>query len=192
MVSSDLHALTVRLDVLRDVMIELAAELLPDRAAGVVTAIGNRLKERLCDMEIDKPTDDAMVSDLAPIFAALRHSGIEMQSTYLRPAVARSPVDRPALQSTPLRTQNERVEGRQTITPNGLNADSRLPASAQAPSPSQRCCRLGTGYVPRQDFVTIESAPVVRERRDWRRLVCGNHSQFSIPWYGVRHCEPAF
>ena len=65
MVSSDLHAVTVRLDVLRDIMIELAAALPPDRAAGVVTAIGNRLTERLCDMEIDEPTDDAMVSDLA-------------------------------------------------------------------------------------------------------------------------------
>ena len=81
MVSSDLHAVTVRLDVFRDIMIELAAALPPDRAAGVVTAIGNRLTERLCDMEIDEPTDDAMVSDLAPNLAALRHSGVEMQST---------------------------------------------------------------------------------------------------------------
>ena len=80
------------------------AALPPDRAAGVVTAIGNRLTERLCDMEIDEPTDDAMVLDLAPILAALRHSA-------LRPAVARSPVDRPALQSTPLRIQDESVEG---------------------------------------------------------------------------------
>ena len=104
MVSSDLHAVTVRLDVLRDIMIELAAALPPDRAAGVVTAIGNRLTERLQDMEIDEPADDAMVSDLAPILAALRHSA-------LRPAVARSPVDRPALQSTPLRIQDESVEG---------------------------------------------------------------------------------
>ena len=81
MVSSDLHAVTVRLDVLRDIMIELAAALPPDRAAGVVTAIGKRLTERLCDMEIDEPTDDAMVSDLAPILAVLRHSRVEMQST---------------------------------------------------------------------------------------------------------------
>ena len=104
MVSSDLHAVTVRLDVLRDIMIELAAALPPDRAAGVVTAIGNRLTERLCDMEIDEPTDDAMVLDLAPILAALRQSA-------LRPAVARSPVDRPGLQSTSLRIQDEGVEG---------------------------------------------------------------------------------
>ena len=81
MVSSDLHAVTVRLAVLRDIMIELAAALPADRAAGVVTAIRNRLTERLCDMEIDEPTDDAMVSDLAPIHAALRHSHVEMQST---------------------------------------------------------------------------------------------------------------
>ena len=39
-------------------------------------------------MEIDEPADDAMVSDLAPILAALRHSA-------LRPAVARSLVDSP-------------------------------------------------------------------------------------------------
>ena len=75
------HALTARLDVLRDIMIELAAVLPSDRAAGVVTTIGNRLTERLCDREIDEPTDDAMVSDLAPVLAALRHSRIEMQST---------------------------------------------------------------------------------------------------------------
>ena len=81
MSSSNLHAVTVRLDVLRDIMIELAAVLPPDRAAGVVTAIGNRLTERLCAMEIDEPTDDAMVSDLAPILAALRHPRVQRQST---------------------------------------------------------------------------------------------------------------
>ena len=52
MVPGDLHAVTVRLDVLRDIMIELAAALPSDRAAGVVTAIGNRLTERLSDMKI--------------------------------------------------------------------------------------------------------------------------------------------
>ena len=35
MVSSDLHAVTVRLDVLRDIMIELAAALPPDRKRGL-------------------------------------------------------------------------------------------------------------------------------------------------------------
>ena len=58
---------------------ELAAALPSDRAAGVVTAIGNRLTERLCDVEIDEPTDDAMVSDLAPILAALRHPLVQRQ-----------------------------------------------------------------------------------------------------------------
>ena len=53
--SGNLHAVTVRLDVLRDIMLELAAALPPDRAAGVVTAIGNRLTERLCDMELTSP-----------------------------------------------------------------------------------------------------------------------------------------
>jgi len=66
MVSGDLHAVTVRLDVFRDILIELAAALPPDRAAGVATAIGNRLTERLGDTEIDESTDVAMVSDLAP------------------------------------------------------------------------------------------------------------------------------
>ena len=37
MVSSDLRAVTLRLDVLRDIMIEVAAALPPDRAAGVVS-----------------------------------------------------------------------------------------------------------------------------------------------------------
>ena len=78
--SSELHAVTARLDLLRDIMIELAAALPQDRAAGLITAIGNRLTERLCDMEVDEPPDDAMVSDLAPILAALRHSPVEIQS----------------------------------------------------------------------------------------------------------------
>ena len=81
MVSGDLHAVTVRLDVLRDIMIELAAALPPDRSAGGFTAIGNRLTERLCNVEIDEPADDAMVSDLAPILAALRHPRVERQSS---------------------------------------------------------------------------------------------------------------
>jgi len=81
MVSGDLHAVTMRLDLLRDIMIELAAALPPDRAAGVVTALGNRLTERLGDMEIDEPTDDAMVSDLVPLLAALRHPRAQRPST---------------------------------------------------------------------------------------------------------------
>jgi len=81
MVSGDLHAVSVRLDLLRDIMIELVAALPPDRAAGVVTAIGSRLTERLGDMQIDEPTDDAMVSDLVPRLAALRHPRAQRQST---------------------------------------------------------------------------------------------------------------
>ena len=81
MVSGDLHAVTVRLDVFRDILIELAAALRPDRAACVATAIGNRLTERLGDTEIDEPTDVAIVSDLAPLLAALRHARLQRQST---------------------------------------------------------------------------------------------------------------
>ena len=74
MVSSDAQLLTVRMDVLRDVLIELAAALPPDRAGRLVNAIGGRLTQRLCDIAIDEPTDDAMVSDLAPILSALHRS----------------------------------------------------------------------------------------------------------------------
>ena len=81
MVSGDLHAGTVRLDVFRDILIELAAALPPDCAAGAATAIGNRLTDRLGDTEIDEPTDDAMVSDLAPLLAALRHPRLRRQSS---------------------------------------------------------------------------------------------------------------
>ena len=80
MVSGDLHAVTVRLDVFRDILIELAAALPPDRAAGAATAIGNCLTERLRGTEIDEPTDVAMVSDLAPLLAALRHPRVQRQS----------------------------------------------------------------------------------------------------------------
>ena len=80
MVSGDLHAVTVRLDIFRDILIELAAALPPERAAGVVTAIGNPLTERLGDAEIDEPTDVAMASDLAPLLAALHHPRLQQQS----------------------------------------------------------------------------------------------------------------
>ena len=60
----------MRLDVLRDIMVELVAALRPDRAAGFAAALGNRLTGRICDMEIDERSDTAMVSDLAPDFAA--------------------------------------------------------------------------------------------------------------------------
>ena len=81
MVSGDLQAVTARLDIFRDILIELAAALPPDRVAGVVTAIGNRLTERLGDAKIDEPTDVAMVSDLAPLLAVLHHPRLQQQST---------------------------------------------------------------------------------------------------------------
>lgn len=74
MVSSDAQLLTMRIDVLRDVLIELAAALPPDRAGRLVNAIGGRLTQRLADFEIDEPADEALVSDLAPILAALHQS----------------------------------------------------------------------------------------------------------------------
>jgi hypothetical protein len=66
MKAAELRAVTMRLDVLRDIMLELVAALPPDRAAGFAAALGNRLNGRICDMEIDERSDNAMVSDLAP------------------------------------------------------------------------------------------------------------------------------
>ena len=77
MVSGDLHAVTARLDIFRDILIELAAALPPERAAGVVRAIGSRVTERLGNAEIDEPTDVAMLSDLAPLLAALNRSRLQ-------------------------------------------------------------------------------------------------------------------
>jgi len=77
MASRDLHAVTARLDVSQDILIERGAALPPDRAAAVATAIENRLTERLGNTESDEPIDDAMVSDLAPLLAALRHPRVQ-------------------------------------------------------------------------------------------------------------------
>ena len=71
MKSAELRAVTFRLDLLRDIMVELVAALPPDRAAGFAAALANRLTGRICDMEIDERSDTAMVLDLAPVFAAL-------------------------------------------------------------------------------------------------------------------------
>ena len=79
MKSAELRAVTVRLDVLRDIMVELVAKLPPDRAAGFAAALGNRINGRICDMEIDERSDTAMVSDLAPVFAALSQRPQEPQ-----------------------------------------------------------------------------------------------------------------
>ena len=55
MVPAEIHAVTARLDMLRDILIELAAALPPDLAANVVAAIGNRLTGRLGDTELMSP-----------------------------------------------------------------------------------------------------------------------------------------
>ena len=81
MKAAELRAVTMRLDVLRDIMVELVAALPPDRAAGFAAALGNRLTGRICDMEIDERSDNAMVSDLAPVFAALNQRPHETQLT---------------------------------------------------------------------------------------------------------------
>lgn len=81
MKAAELRAVTMRLDVLRDIMVELVAALPPDRAAGFAAALGNRLNGRICDMEIDERSDNAMVSDLAPAFAALNQRPHETQLT---------------------------------------------------------------------------------------------------------------
>ena len=81
MKAAELRAVTMRLDVLRDIMVELVAALPPDRAAGFAAALGNRLNGRICDMEIDERSDNAMVSDLAPVLAALNQRPHETQLT---------------------------------------------------------------------------------------------------------------
>ena len=81
MKAAELRAITMRLDVLRDIMVELVAALPPDRVAGFAAALGNRLNCRICDMEIDERSDNAMLSDLAPVFAALNQRSHETQLT---------------------------------------------------------------------------------------------------------------
>ena len=81
MKAAKLRAVTMRLDVLRDMMVELLAALPADRAAGFAAALGNHLNGRICDMEIDERSDNAMVSDLAPVFAALNQRPHETQLT---------------------------------------------------------------------------------------------------------------
>ena len=79
MKAAEIRAVTMRLDVLRDIMVELVAALSPDRAVGFAAALGNRLTGRICDMAIDERGDNAMVSDLAPVFAALSLRANESQ-----------------------------------------------------------------------------------------------------------------
>jgi hypothetical protein len=79
MKAAEVRAVTMRLDVLRDIMVELVATLPPDRAANFASALGDRLSARVGDMEIDERSDTAMVSDLAPVFAALSQRPQETQ-----------------------------------------------------------------------------------------------------------------
>ena len=81
MKAAEFRAVTMRLDVLSDIMVELVAALPPDRAVGFAVALGNRLTGRIGDMEIDERSDNAMVSDLAPVFAALNQRPHETQLT---------------------------------------------------------------------------------------------------------------
>lgn len=82
MKSAEIRAMTARLDVLRDIMVELVAAMPSHRAAGFGAALGDRLASRVYDMEVDERTDDAMVSDLAPVFAALRQRPIDTQDCW--------------------------------------------------------------------------------------------------------------
>lgn len=60
-------------------MVELVAASPPHRAEGLAAALGNRLTGRICDMEIGERSDAVMVSDLAPVFAALSQRPYETQ-----------------------------------------------------------------------------------------------------------------
>jgi len=62
-------------------MVELVATLPPDRAVTFASALGNPRSARVCDMEIDERSDTAMVSDLAPVFAALNQRPHETHLT---------------------------------------------------------------------------------------------------------------
>ena len=54
----------------------------PERAAGFVAARGDRLAGRLGVVEIDEAADDAIVSDLAPVFAALSQRPINTKGVW--------------------------------------------------------------------------------------------------------------
>ena len=88
--SAELHAVTARVDVLKDIMVELVAALPPERAAGFDAAFGGRLAGRLGAMGIDERIDHAMVSDLAPVFAAPSQRPINTQASG---AACTKPVD---------------------------------------------------------------------------------------------------
>ena len=71
--TAELHAVTVRLNALRDIMIELVAALPPDRVAGFAAALSVRLNGRMDGIEVDERTDDALLLEVAPVFAVLSH-----------------------------------------------------------------------------------------------------------------------
>ena len=52
-----------------------------------------------------------------------------------------------------------------------FDANGRLPSRTKVARPPQRCCGIRPAHRPRQDFVIVEGAPVVRKRRDVCRLV---------------------
>ena len=68
--------------VLRDIMVELVAALPSGRAARFGAALGDRLACRICDMEIEH-ADNAVVSDVAPVFAALRQRPISLKTAVI-------------------------------------------------------------------------------------------------------------
>ena len=74
--TAELHAVTVRLDALRDIMIELVAALPPDRVAGFAAAVSARMNDRIAGIDVDERTDDALLSEVAPVFAALSHRSL--------------------------------------------------------------------------------------------------------------------
>ncbi len=76
MKAAKLHAVEARLDVLREILVELIATLPPERASGFAAALGNRLAGHLGRLEIDQRIDDALVSDVAPVFTALSQRSI--------------------------------------------------------------------------------------------------------------------
>jgi hypothetical protein len=76
MKAAELQAVEARLDVLREILVELIATLPPERASGFAAALGNRLAGRFGRMEIDERIDDALVSDVAPVFAAVGQRSI--------------------------------------------------------------------------------------------------------------------
>ena len=72
--SRELVAITLRLDFLRDIVVELAAAQPADRAEQVLSVVANRWMQRISDLALDEATDEAVAADLAPILAALHHS----------------------------------------------------------------------------------------------------------------------